>query len=181
MDYDPPLQKGLDATAVPTKADLCLCCTGTSAAVLRTECAVATGHLKLSPPTSVVNTVCYLHLLVHVEVFPLASCAGLLLWLVLRLLGVLLAALTVHCRGVHYYNPVWDGGRVWRCGVRHLLGLLRFQSGAPKMSHLGETGRLATWEKADEGGREWVREGGRHLARQRVRMRQSTQRNSTGN
>lgn len=87
---------------------------------------MATGHLKLSPPTSVVNTVCYLHLLVHLEAFPLASCAGLLLWLVLRLLGVLLPALTVHRRGVHYYNPVRDGGGVWRCGVRHLLGLLRF-------------------------------------------------------
>lgn len=155
MDYDPPLQKSLDVTAVPTKADLCLCCTPTPAAVLRTECAMATGHLKLSPPTSVVNTVCYLHLLVHLEAFLLDSCAGLLLfWLVLRLLAVLLATLTVHRRGVHYYNPVWDGGGVWRCGVRHLLGLLWFQWGAPKMSHLGETGRLATWGRAGEGGSE---------------------------
>lgn len=120
-------EKSLDVTAVPTKAGLCLWRTLTPAAVLRTECAIATGHLKLSPPTSVINTVCYLHLLVHLEAFLLASCAGLLLRLVLRLLAALLPALTVHRRRVHYYDPVRDGGEVWRCGFRHLRCLLRFQ------------------------------------------------------
>lgn len=72
-----------------------------TAVVLRTECAMATGHLKLSPPTSVVNTVCYLHLLVHLETFPRTCRAGLLR-LLLRLLDVLLPVLTVNRRGVHY-------------------------------------------------------------------------------
>lgn len=60
---------------------------------------MATGHPKLSAPTSVVDAVCYLHLLVHLEAFLLTCCAGLLR-LLLRLLGVFLSALTVRRRGV---------------------------------------------------------------------------------
>lgn len=92
----------MDVPAVQHK-QTCLCVhvarEQPAAAVLRTECAMAPGHLKVSPPTSVVDTVCYLHLLVHLETFPLTCCAGLLR-LLLRLLDVFLPALTVHRRGV---------------------------------------------------------------------------------
>lgn len=124
-----PLQKSLDGTAVPTKSRLVFMMhrSASSGITHRVRLGGETGVLKLSPPTSVINAVCYLHLLVLLEAFPLAARAGLLLCLALRVLGVLLPALAVHRRGVHHYNPVRDGGGVWRCGVRHLLGLSRIQ------------------------------------------------------
>lgn len=127
---------------------------------IRTLCALATGHpmnpklwTHFTPPTSVLYAVCDLHLLVHLQTLSLTFCAGLLL---LLLLGVRLLALPVHRRGVHYYSRVRDWCGVWRCGVCHLVGGLRFQWGTPKMSHLGEKCKLSTRERPrhGEGGRE---------------------------
>lgn len=121
--------------------------------------------------TFVIYAVCYLHLLVHLETLSLTFCAGLLL-LLLLLLGVRLLALPVHHRGVHNCSRVRDGGGVWRCGVRHLVGGLRFQWGTPKMSHLDEKCWLSAGERP--GDREGGWEGGRLRARLQVQLRQIT-------
>lgn len=115
-----------------------------------------------TPPTSVLYAVCNLHLLVHFETLSLTFAVWLLL-----LLGVRLLALPVHR---HYYSRVRDSGGVRRCGVRHLLGGLRFQWGTPKMSHPGEKCRLSDGERPGDRGVE----GGRLLAGLQVQLRQFT-------
>lgn len=129
--------------------------------------------------TFVIYAVCYLHLLVHLETLSLTFCAGLLL-LLLLLLGVRLLALPVHRRGAHYCSRVRDGGGVWRCGVRHLVGGLRFQWGTPKMSHLGEKCWLSAGERPGdrEGGREGDSVQG---CRSSCAKLHTVKRNSTGN
>lgn len=141
--------------------------------VLRTPCALSMGRpmnpklwTYFPPPTSVLYAVCDLHLLVHLQTLSLTFCVGLLL--------LLLLALAVHHRGVHYYSGVRDCSGVWRCGVCHLVGGSRLHWGTPKMSHLSEKCKLSTRERPRHG--EGRTEGGRLLAGLQVQMRQITNR-----